>query len=247
MVFDILVNFTAYDSLGRPFGLDGLIGAMDRHGIDRAVLVPTMAVESDFRLGNKELFEAIRSHERFLAYLVVNPNYPAESVQLMKNAMSSPKFAAVAFFIGASRPYPNLNDYREILNAYRRFSKPVYVHTPHAEAVAAAEQMAREFPGIKFILGSMGGNNWKRTLKGDTLLNVVLDTSGSFDAEKIVEAVERVGAHRVLFGSGMPFSEAASMLALIRSSEISEDAMRKIMGENAHRLLEPVRYSAIEE
>ncbi len=209
---------------------------MQRYGVETAVLVPRLAVDADFRLGDKELFEAIKSDGKLFGYLVVNPSYPAESIQLMRSAMNSPKFLALALFRGASRPYPNLDDCREILNAYRRFTKPVLVDVPHAEAVAAAEQMAREFPTIKFIFGSMGGENWKRAIACDRVLNVVLETSGCFDSEKIEEAAARFGAHRILFGSDVPFSDAASALALVRSSGIPEDEIAKILGENARAL-----------
>jgi predicted TIM-barrel fold metal-dependent hydrolase len=236
MAIDIRANFSKYDALGRPFGAEGLSKAMERYGIETAILVPSLAVNADFRLGNKELFDAIKSDDRLYGYLVVNPNYPDESRQLMRQVMNSRKFPAVALFQGASRPYPNADDYREILNAYRRFSKPVFVNTEHAEAVAAAEEMAKEFQTIKFIFGSMGGAEWKRSMTCHQILNVVLETSGSFDAEKIEEAVAHFGPHRVLFGSDLPLSSPASMLALIQSSELPKDAMEKILDGNARRI-----------
>ena len=210
--------------------------AMDKHGIEKAVLLSRMAVDSDFRLGNKELFEAIKADDRLYGYLVVNANYPEESVQMMRSAMNSPQFAAVALFGSSSRPYPNVDDYREILNAYRRFSNPVFVYTPHAEAVVAAQQIAREFGTMKFVFGSMGGNQWKSVMTDDKLLNVYLEISGSFDAEKIEEAVELFGAHKVLLGSDLPFSDTGSMLALVKSSSVSKEAMDKILGGTAKTL-----------
>jgi uncharacterized protein len=237
MAVDIRMNFSHYDLLGRPFGIEGVLAAMQKHDIETAVLSSALAVDSDIKQGNKELFDIIKTYDRLYGYLVVNSNYAAESVQLMRAAMNSRKFVAAALFHGSSRPYPNLDDYADILNAYRRFTKPIFVNTPHAEAVAAAEQMAREFPAIKFILGSMGGEDWKRAMTFGRLLNVTLETSGSFDAEKIEEAVECIGAHRLLFGSNLPYSDPASMLALIRSSGISEDATGKILGGNARNLL----------
>lgn len=237
MPTDIRINYTRFDGLGRPFGVEGVIGTMDKHGIEKAVLVPAMAVDSDFRLGNKELFEIIRANERLFGYLVVNPSYPDESIKLMRSAMVSPKFLAVGFFTGASRPYPNLDDCADILNAYRRFAKPVFVQTPNGEAVSAAVEMAKEFPGLKFVLGSMGGSEWKRCIAHSRQLNVLLETSGSFDSEKIEEATEHFGAHRLLYGSNAPFSDPACELALIRSSEIEEASKEKILGQNAHRWL----------
>ena len=236
MAIDVRVNFSQYDGLGQPFGVEGVLKAMQKYGIEAAVLIPRLAVDSNFRLGNKELFDAVKADKRLFAYFAVNPNYPEECIELMRSAMSSPKIVAAALFRGSSRDYPNPDDYREILNAYRRFTRPVLVDAASGEAIAAAAQMAREFPTIKFIFGSMGGADWKRAMTCDQLLNVMLETSGSFDCEKIEEAVDRFGAHRILFGSDMPFSDPASMLALVQSSGVPKDAMSKILGENAKRL-----------
>ena len=236
MAIDIRVNFSQYDCVGRPFGVKGVLAAMEKHGIEKVVLVSSLAVNSDFGLGNKEIFDAVKSNDKLYGYLVVNPNYPDESIQLMRTAMSSPKFLAIALCQGATTPYPNADDYREILNAYRRFGKQVFIQTSHAEAVAAAEQIACEFPTVKFVFGSMGGEDWKRALACKKILNVMLETSGSYDVEKIEAAVEHFGPNRVLYGSNFPFSDPASMLALVQSSNISKEAMAKILGDNAKKL-----------
>ena len=236
MAMDIRISFSQYDSLGRPFGIDGVLRTMQKHSIESAVLVPDLAVDCDIRRGNKELFDAIKADNRLLGYLVVNANYPEESIQLMRSAMASPKFVALALFNGSSRPYPNVDDYRDILNAYRRFGKPVFVNAAHAEALSAVEQMAQEFVTHKFIVGCMGGEDWKRAMTWSRLLNVVLECSGSFDAEKIEETVACLGAHRILFGSDAPLADPASMLALIQNSNISKESMDKILGGNAKRI-----------
>ncbi len=237
MAIDIRVNYSDLDAVGRPYGKDGLLKAMERYSIEIAVLTSRLAVECDFRRGNEELHEALKTDERLYGYLVVNPNYPEESIELMRLKMNSAKFVAAALHFGATKPYPNLEDYDEILNGYRRFTKPVFVNASCLAAVDAVDEMAKAFPGIKFILGSMGGPDWKEAVNvADNRVNVFLETSGSYDSEKIQEAVERVGAHRILFGSDQPAADPASMLALIKSSGISDDAMAKIAGQNARKL-----------
>lgn len=244
MILDIRMNFNQYDALGRPFGVEGVLASMDKYSIDKAVLISTLAVNADFRLGNKELFEAIKSNDRLYGYLTVNPSYPEETVQLMRSVMNSRKFVAAALFQGVTSPYPNLEDYRYILNAYRRFGKPVFINTPDVQSVAAAEEIAKEFSTIKFIFGSMGGEEWQRAATNNKQLNVYLEASGSFDSDKIETAVTNLGPHRVLFGSNAPFSDPASMLALVQSSNISQDAITKILSSNADKILGLARVEA---
>ena len=236
MPIDARVNFTRHDALGRPFGIEGVKKALDRFGIETALLIPRLAVDADFLQGNKDLLEAIKSDDRLYGYLVVNPVFPEEAIKLMRQAMVVPKFVAMAMFQGASKPFPNLDDCREVLNAYRRFSKPVMLEVSSCDAISAAEQIAAEFPTIKFILGSMGGMDWKGVMCLSRLLNVHLETSGTLDSEKIEEAVESFGPRRVLFGSDLPFANPASMLALIQSSNIPKDIMSRILDTNARNL-----------
>jgi predicted TIM-barrel fold metal-dependent hydrolase len=236
MAIDTRVNYTDFDAVGRPYGKAGLIKAMDRYSIEIAVLTSRLAVDCDFRRGNEELHEVLKTDDRLYGYLVVNPNYPEESIELMRQKMNSPKFLGAALYFGSTKGYPNLDDFSEILNGYRRFTKPVFVHAASLEAVDAVDQMATTFPGLKFIVGGMGGADWKEAINvADSRVNVFLETSGSYDSEKIQEAVDRVGAHRILFGSDQPFADPASMLALIKSSGISDESMAKIAGHNARK------------
>lgn len=236
MAVDVRINYVEYDRLGRPFGRDGVIASMDRYNVETAVLVPNLAVTCDFQAGNQQLLEVIKDDPRLYGYLVVNPNYPDESIEVIRRMMGGRKFLAMAMFGGASRPYANLDDCVEIINAYRRFTKPVFINTPDAASVEAAKEIAAAFPTVQFIFGSMGGPDWKAALNLGKLINVYLETSGSFDVEKIEEAVRKVGAHKVLFGSDLPFSDPASEIALIRASKLPKDAMMKIFDQNAVKL-----------
>ena len=236
MPIDIRANFTRHDAVGREFGIEGVTKALDRFGIEAAILVPRLAVDADFVQGNRELLEAMKSDDRLYGYLVVNPVFCEESIKLMRQAMIHPEFVAMAMFQGASKPYPNLDDCRELLNAYRRFTKPVMLNVESPEAVAAAEQIAGEFSTIKFILGSMGGKAWKCVMGLGKRLNLHLETSGALDSEKIEEAVESFGPRRIMFGSDLPFANPASILALIQSSNIPEDVMIRILDTNAKTL-----------
>lgn len=235
-MIDVRMDFTEYDGLGMPFGVEGILRLMDKHEISHAFLIPRMGVDSDFRQGNKDLFQAISSSDRLFGYLAVNLNYPQESIQLMRSGMVSPKFAALGIFNGATKPYVNLEDCADILNAYRRFIKPVFLDVPHAAALWEAQRIAKEFPTIKFIIGSMGGDDWKSSLVCTRQLNMLFDISGSFDAEKVDAAFAAFGPNRLLFGSGAPASDVSSMLGLLKASCVSETNTRKILYDNAAKL-----------
>ncbi len=56
--------------------------------------------------------------------------------------------------------------------------------------------------------------------------------------KKVALAVREIGAHRVLYGSDMPFHDPAFDMARIQHADIPEEGKKLIMGENAKRLLD---------
>jgi hypothetical protein len=57
----------------------------------------------------------------------------------------------------------------------------------------------------------------------------------------VTQAVKEIGAHRVLYGSDMPFHDPAFDMARIEYAKISDADKKLIMGENAKKLLDSLR------
>jgi predicted TIM-barrel fold metal-dependent hydrolase len=105
------------------------------------------------------------------------------------------------------------------------------------ESVLAAEQIAKAFPGLKFVLLSMGGSSWRTAADAaEKTLNLVLEVSGSLNPDKIRIAVEKVGAHRMVFGSNMPFTDPSVTIGLVEGSDITDGEKRLIFSGTAKRL-----------
>jgi len=52
---------------------------MDKFGLSKACVSHSIAITSDFRLGNRLVYEALEKYpDRFIGYAVLNPNYPEE-------------------------------------------------------------------------------------------------------------------------------------------------------------------------
>ena len=82
-----------------------------------------------------------------------------------------------------------LEDARDILNAQRRYAKPVAIHVPDGEAVQAGREIAAAFTAMKFVFLGMGGDDWRSAVRvAKQHLNVYLEISGSLDSDKIAQA-----------------------------------------------------------
>jgi predicted TIM-barrel fold metal-dependent hydrolase len=91
----------------------------------------------------------------------------------------------------------------------------------------------------------MGGEDWRVAIaaaKSSTTLR--LETSGSLDRAKISAAIEALGAHRLLYGSGSPHLDPAAALGLLDDSGLSDDTRRRLLSLNALRLFNLERQPA---
>lgn len=149
---------------------------------------------------------------------------------------------------------PQTPRYQTLLESASELELPVIIHTGHIENrlfykdpkqgdAKAFEKWFKNFPNTPFILAHMNFHEpevaWKLASKYE---NIFMDTSWQ-PAESIVEAVRRVGAERVLFGTDWPLVGDNIRIGLDRVREagkigsLSHDQLALIYGQNAARLL----------
>ncbi len=98
--------------------------------------------------------------------------------------------------------------------------------------------LAQNFPSVRIIMAHLTGCGVRGVLAVKACANVVVDTSGAAPEAGIIEyAVEQLGAERVLYGSDVPIRDFAVALARITGSCLDAVTQRKILYENARRLL----------
>ena len=68
--------------------------------------------------------------------------------------------------------------------------------------------------------------------------NFYLETCSTYRTPGVIEElVAKAGAERVLFGSDVPLMDPRSQIGKIITADISDDAKRLVLGENAKRIL----------
>ena len=105
---------------------------------------------------------------------------------------------------------------------------------------------ANKYPDMRLILAHIGHDEELRrhdrqveAVKRCTQGNVWADTSSSNSVlSGLIEfAVEQIGAERMLFGTDTPLYFPATQKARVAYAEISDDAKRLILHDNAAELL----------
>ncbi len=235
-IIDVRVQIGTTPVWGTPFTEGHLMRMMDRYGIERSIASATTANSCDFARGNAQV-ASIVGKGRIFGCAVVNTQYPNESIEDMRQYLSLPSFVALQIHSGTPGRPVTLDECEDILNAHRRFAKPVMLDASTREGVLAATEIAKAFPGIKFVLLSMGGAAWRTAVAmADKQLNIVLETSGNLSPDKISLGVATVGAHRMVYGSNLPFADPSVTIGLIEDSALSDLDKRMLLETSAKRM-----------
>ena len=223
---------------GVAFSEANLARSMQKYSVERCVVSSTIGNSCDFRLGNAQIAKVVKANKALLGCVVVNINYPEQSQEDMHAYLSDDLFAGILLTSGARGRHVTLAEAEDILNAHRRFTKPVFLHVLDNASLLAANEMAKAFNVMKFVLLSMGGEDWRMaTVLAERTLNLVLDISGSFSPDKIKFAVERIGSHRMVYGSGLPYTDPSAVIGLVQDADISDADKKNIFENSAKRLL----------
>lgn len=222
-----------------------MIAVMDHLNIELLAITSTLACYNDCPGGNAEVDQVLRKHPgRFLGYITVNPNPPGQAIaelERWKHFHSPPLIKLHP----ATHKYPVTGKhYTPIWEYADATSAVVLVHTWDSDPNCGPllfPAIARAHPNARILLGHSGvtWRGYHQAIEAAKAAdNLFLDLSGSQNHRLILEhCVEQLGAERILFGSDLPFLEAAMTLGRVLASDISDSAKEQILRTNFLRLV----------
>lgn len=211
-------------------------------GITRTVLFA--AFHSDYAIANREVARIVHSRpNRFYGFAFIHPQHDRGRVfNLVKTAVRNYGFCGIKVHRHDARIT------REICEVARAFSLPVLYDVMGEVAVAGL--LAQEYVDVNFIIPHLGSfaDDWSAQLAFiDQLVrhpNIFTDTSGIRRFDLLEQAVQRAGAHKVLFGTDAPWLHPGVELQKVRALRLSPRDEQKVLGENFLRLIARVRSSS---
>jgi predicted TIM-barrel fold metal-dependent hydrolase len=200
---------------------------MKRFGMDAIGLISTRARYSDFIAGNEELQGVLDAEMGIFGYVTVNSAYPDESMQEMRVHLMRHAFLGSVLFPQGGSPVL-LADTRELINGARRYTKPILVYVEDRDGVRAMREIATEFDQLRFVLLNMAGEDWRAAVSASKAhANILLDISGALDGDKIEYAAAHISPRKILFGSGMPYSDPNLYTGMIAEAKTVSDLDRR--------------------
>ena len=218
--------------------LADLSEAQERYNLDYLILASDFAQTGDFAQGNAELQKILEGQEKMLGYVVVNAHYPDESAEEARKYLGGSRFVGTYFHSAYSGQRVASEGTHRILDAVRRYGKPVLFHTRSEEDIRDTVELAREYTTLPLILGQMGGPAWETAIRATAeVLNCHLEIGAEPAArDKIRDALAEVGAKRVLFGSNMNVLHAAYVAGMVRDADIPARDRERVFYRNAQEL-----------
>ncbi|MFN3653500.1 MAG: amidohydrolase family protein [Armatimonadota bacterium] len=220
-----------------------LTRALQRARFDLMGVVSRRALCGDITAGNAEVKALVDSVPQMRGWAVVNPAYPERSSEEMRKYLGSAKWLGAALYPQMVGQRLNTVSAREVINAYRRYTKPLLVSVPNGDAVRDLEELATEFNTMKFVAAGAGGDQWQDAMfAAKRAVNIFLEPfSGGAHRGKLEALLATLGPNRVLFASNHPERNPGSSIGILLDSRLSETERQGVLSGNATRLFSFLR------
>jgi predicted TIM-barrel fold metal-dependent hydrolase len=240
MIIDSHCHAGKGDGLTGPWDtaapLDKYLIRAAQAGISRTVLFA--AFHSDYAVANRDVARIVASRpDRFFGFAFINAFHDRGRVQrLVRQAVE--EFG----FVGIKVHRHDAPISREICDAARALSLPVLYDV--MGEVWTCELLAEQYPDVNFIIPHLGSfpDDWRAQVALiDHLVrhpNIFTDTAGVRRFDILVQAVERAGAPKILFGSDGPWLHPGAELAKVQQLHLARHDEALVLGGNFLRLIE---------
>jgi len=244
MIIDSHVHLKHGDAKGTEYTAETIVETMDSVGIDKSV---AFAISTTTKISIEMAKEAVQKFpDRLIPYVNVEPSYKRDILREIDEAVSKLGFRGMKIHLGYGVPP------EDAINPFIEFASqsdvPCLIDCVGRDDII--ERMTRTFPKAKIIVAHLG----KYLCKDETLINnfisiaeahsnVFLDVSGVIIPHKIKEAVNRVGAKKVIFGTDGPhkmpdtITYARAELDKIRTLNLHADDEVAVLGGTIAELL----------
>lgn len=230
---------------GSFYKVEDLLSRMSRYGIKRALVYHSMAREYNPSTGNQMLVDEIGKHSSLIPVWAVMHHHTGEFPEperLIRN-MRDQGIRAVTMFPAMTDHGFSMEEWNcgELLYILEKHRIPLFMGLDQITWNELHDLLGHhpELPVIITNVSYRINRNLYALLK--KFNNLHIETNGYKVHYGIEEICKVFGAHRLIFGSGMPVFSGASAVSLVNYARVGEKEKRMIAFENLDNLLKGVR------
>lgn len=239
MIIDCETYHVTTPMAGKAFGLSGLADQCREAGIEQAVVI----AEGGIRPKNRELADALDAFDGtgvvFDGCAWLNPHFGQEAVQELEIAVREWGFVGFKLMPTHHNFRPVGKVAHPLMQKAKELGVPLTIHSGTFFAYPLQiGVLADAFPDVPVIMDHMGYRYYvaEAIAAAERSPNIYLATTAVMEPHWIRQAVQQLGADRVVFGSNAPHVYPSTQLLVVHQAELSEADERMVLSENAARL-----------
>jgi predicted TIM-barrel fold metal-dependent hydrolase len=215
--------------------------AMDRYGIEVAVVSASEAVIYDAPAGNRALADYLESSPaaatRLYGYVTVNPRRLDEAERDLRRYLPTGRFAGVKIHTDYTGSPLTSSRMADALALVASFGCPALVHT-WGDSVLDLAQVCLDIPNLRVIAGHMGADGHRHAIEAARACDrLYLEPCWShFPSGRIAEVAAAVDPGRLLFGTDSTLIDPASAFGSVAAADLPGDLAERVAWRNAAAL-----------
>lgn len=229
---------------------EGFLGLMDEAGIDYAVILAELAPITTGIADNEYVANFCSKSPRLIPFASINPYTSTLPAKELERLVQDQGFRGLKLYPTYQHYYPNDAHIYPLYAKAQELGIPVSLHIGSSVFTGARlkygdpitiDDVAVDFPQLVLLMCHSGRPFWydKAFALARLHENVYMEVAG-LPPQRLLNyfpELERL-AHKVIYGSDWPgIPTIKENIQALKGLEISEDSKRKILGENAARLL----------
>lgn len=241
----IIDSHTHVDRFGWYDPPETIIRLMDEAGIEQSIIM-TYGDAPDVEGALEYIAEAVEKYpDRLIGYARMNPRRGEAALRLFEKAMEEYGFKGLKLHPVGNLSHPASPETVELMRLAAQYNAPVLFHCGDEELTLPLQvaQGAAACSEVTIILGHCGGYFHVRDAirVAECYPNIVLETSAMPYPQLIREAVERVGASRVLYASDGPGCDPTIEVHKVKLAGLDPEDEEALFFRNIKAILDNVR------
>ncbi len=210
----------------------------DQFGVETLCFSGGLA-SSDLCGGVEDLAAHLKADPRFRGWLTLDIHQTEKSAELARKYLVKPSFCGALIEQKSDADAVTTAGGREVLNALRRYSKPVLLTVSSPATLEAAIGAAREFSTLKFLLSPQNEHLTQVAVPAmkDAINCVFLPVAAFAERDVVAMAVGILGERRVAWASDWGRFAPAAALGMIRDCALGAPQRERVGLRNARDIL----------
>lgn len=242
MIIDSHTHVDESPILGWSDPPEVIVRLLDEAQISRAVIMTYRDAPGPEERVLEYVAEAVQKYpDRLIAYARMNPRFGDEAVELFDRAIREYKMRGLKLHPVGYVMHPTSEPTINLIRRAAELGVPTLFHCGDEEFSMPLQiaEAAAMVPEANIILGHMGGyfhvKDAIRVAKRHP--NLILETSAMPYPRMIREAVDALGAERILFASDGPGCDPSIEVEKVRRAGLTSEQEALIFSGNTERLL----------